>query len=160
MPLPLRLLGPVALLAFLVGACGLMEGAGAAHEHSRSTIVEARVLAAPEDPTPVGGVIMIIEPDPGSERPFRGPDQSFMSDERGWIRAEVLAGEGAGSAAGEGAHVFDAAPAGESGDVCVHFLHAGSLSSRCGVTLQAGGVLERGDQYLSQFALLPGEGSD
>lgn len=159
-PLSARTLA-VALLAPLAGACDFLESPDEVQNSTNNAFVEAQVFASRDDRTPVEGVIMIVESDPDSERPFAGPDQSFMSNENGFIRAEVFPGLDLEGADADPATPFDVAPPLFFGDACVQFLFEGTFTTfSCGVTLGAGRVLNLGNFFLSEFGNLPGDGGD
>jgi hypothetical protein len=158
MPLDRRSLSLLALLPILAGACDFFEDPDEVQNSTNNAFLEAQVFASREDRTPVQGVIMIVESDPESDRPFVGPDQSFVSDETGFIRAEVFPGLDLEREPEEVGTPFDVAPPLFFGDACVSFLHEGTLSSfSCGVTLGAGDVLNLGTFFVSEFGLLPGD---
>jgi hypothetical protein len=152
-------LATLALLALAAGACDFLESPDEVQNSRNNAFVEAQVFVSRADRTPVQGVIMIVESDPDSERPFNGPDQSFVSDETGFIRAEVFPGKDLEEQQGEvPTDPFDVPPLLFFGDACVHFLHEGNFFSfSCGVTLGAGEVLNLGLFFAEDFALLPPE---
>ncbi len=149
----------LALLAPLAGACDFLENPDEVQNSSNKAFVEVQLFASRDDRTPVEGVIMIVESDPDSERPFFGPDQSFVSNENGFIRAEVFPGtdpEQGGT--GPPATPFDVDPPLFFGDACVQFLFEGTFSTfSCGVTMGAGRVLNLGVVFVAEFGALPGD---
>ena len=148
----------VALLAPLAGACDFLENPDEVQNTANNAFLEAQVFVARDNRTPVEGVILFVESDPDSERPFQGPDQTFASDANGFIRAQVFPGiDEEQQPAGGPTSPFDVAPPLFFGDACVHFLHEGQLFTfSCGVTLGAGKVINLGVFFISEFALLPG----
>ena len=150
----------MASLGLAAGACDFLENPDEVQNSTNHAFVEAQIFESRADRIPVQGVIMIVESDPDSERPFFGPDQSFVSDESGFIRAEVFPGLDLEQQQGtEGPETpFDVPPLLFFGDACVHFLHEGVLFTfSCGVTLGAGTVLNLGTFFVSDFSLLPGD---
>jgi hypothetical protein len=158
MPLHARLLC-AALLVVVPAACDFLEDPDEVQNSSNLAFIEAQIFASPDNRVPVEGVIMIIESDPDSERPFNGPDQNFPSDENGFIRAAVFPGLDLEQQQATGPTTpFDVPPPLFFGDACVHFLHEGLFSTfSCGVTLGAGKVLNLGTFFLSQLGQLPGD---
>jgi hypothetical protein len=156
MPRPF-VLRALALLPLLAGGCDFLESPGEVQNSRNNAFLEAQVFASRTDRAPVQGVIMIVESDPDSERPFNGPDQSFVSDEDGFIRAAVFPGVDLEESQGEvPTDPFDVPPLLFFGDACVSFLHDGNFFSfSCGVTLGAGEVLNLGMFFAEDFALLP-----
>ncbi|HEY7530301.1 MAG TPA: hypothetical protein VIC56_06460 [Gemmatimonadota bacterium] len=157
--MPRHVLPALALAALLAGACDFLESPGEVQNSRNNAFVEAQVFVSRADRTPVQGVIMIVESDPDSERPFQGPDQSFVSDDSGFIRAEVFPGRDLEEQQGEvPTDPFDVPPLLFFGDACVHFLHDGDFFSfSCGVTLGAGEVLNLGIFFAEDFGALPPE---
>jgi hypothetical protein len=155
-------LSPAALAAAFVaalGGCDFLEDPDEVQNSTNNAFIEAQVFESRDNRAPVEGVIMIVESDPDSERPFFGPDQSFVSDGTGFIRAEVFPGiDPELEPEGGPTTPLDAAPPLFFGDACVHFLHDGGLFTfSCGVTIGAGTVLNLGTFFLSDFAGLPVE---
>lgn len=146
-----------ALLVPLLGACDFLENPDEVQNSTNNAFVEAQVFSSPDDRTPVEGVIMIVESDPDSDRPFQGPDQSFQSDENGFIRAEVFPGLDLElQPEGGPATPLDVAPPLFFGDACVHFLFEGNFSTfSCGVTIGAGKVLNLGIFFASEITSPP-----
>jgi len=163
--LPLRALAALALgglLAF-AGSCDFLESPDEVQNSTNNAFVEAQVFASRDSRVPVEGVIMIVESDPDSERPFQGPDQSFASNREGLIRAAVFPGLDPEAEEPEGgpATPFDVAPLLFFGDACVHFIHEGTFSTfSCGVTLGSGKVLNLGVFFVDEFATDPGLGGE
>jgi hypothetical protein len=165
MPLPRRprsLPAALALVAALAGACDFLENPDEVQNSSNNAFVEAQVFVARDNRTPVPGVLMIVESDPDSEQPFVGPDQSFVTDAGGFVRAEVFPGRDLEQQPEAGpATPFDVAPPLFFGDACVSFVHEGSFFSfSCGVTIGAGRVLNLGLVFLSDFGALPAEDAE
>jgi hypothetical protein len=163
--LPLRALAALALgglLAF-AGSCDFLESPDEVQNSTNNAFVEAQVFESRDSRVPIEGVIMIIESDPESERPFQGPDQSFVSNREGLIRAAVFPGQDpeAEEPPGGPATPFDVAPPLFFGDACVHFIHEGTFSTfSCGVTLGAGKVLNLGVFFVDEFLVDPGLGGE
>jgi hypothetical protein len=157
--MPRHVLPALALAALLAGACDFLESPGEVQNSRNNAFVEAQVFVSRADRTPVQGVIMIVESDPDSERPFQGPDQSFVSDDSGFIRAEVFPGRDLEEQQGEvPTDPFDVPPLLFFGDACVHGLLDGDFFSfSCGVTLGAGEVLNLGIFFAEDFGALPPE---
>lgn len=153
-----RVLALVAIVAAIAGACDFLEDPDEVQNSSNNAFLEAQIFASREDRTPVEGVIMIVESDAEAERPFQGPDQSFISNENGFIRAEVFPGLDLEEQPEIVSTPFDVAPPLFFGDACVHFIHEGSFSTfSCGVTLGAGDVLNLGTFFVSEFGELAGD---
>jgi hypothetical protein len=148
-----------ALLVLVPAACDFLEDPDEVQNSSNLAFIEAQIFASPDNRAPVEGVIMVVESDPDSERPFNGPDQSFTSDDTGFIRAGVFPGlDLEQQQTGPPATPFDAPPPLFFGDACVHFIHEGVFTTfSCGVTLGAGKVLNLGTVFLTQFGQLPGD---
>ena len=74
----------------LIAGCDVFENPDDIQNSTNNAFVEAQLFSSRNDRTPVEGVIMIVESDPDSDRPFQGPDQSFVSDRNGVVRAAVF----------------------------------------------------------------------
>ena len=142
--------------------CDFLENPDDVQNSTNNAFVEAQVFASRTDRTPIQGVIMIVESDPDSERPFQGPDQSFASDQNGLIRAAVFPGVDAEQEPEGGpSSPLDVTPLLFFGDACVHFIHEGQFSTfSCGVTLGAGKVLNLGVFFVDEFFPAPGLGGE
>jgi hypothetical protein len=146
----------------LLAGCDALENPDEVQNSTNNAFVEAQLFTSRDDRTPVEGVIMIVESDPDSDRPFQGPDQSFVSDRNGVVRAAVFPGVDP-DAEPEGGPTtpFDVTPPLFFGDACVHFLHEGDFSTfSCGVTLGAGKVLQLGVFFVDEFFPAPGLGGE
>jgi hypothetical protein len=146
----------------LIAGCDVFDNPDDIQNSTNNAFVEAQLFASRDDRTPVEGVIMIVESDPDSDRPFQGPDQSFVSDENGFVRAAVFPGVDPDEEPENGPTTpFDVTPPLFFGDACVHFLHNGELSTfSCGVTLGAGKVLQLGVFFVDEFFTAPALGSE
>ncbi len=153
--LPALLLAPL-----LIAGCDFLEDPDEVQNTSNEAFLEAQVFASRDDRTPIEGVIMFVEPDPDSERPYQGPDQTFSSDENGFIRAAVFPGiDSEQEPAGGPSTPLDAAPPLFFGDACVLFFHDGDFFRfSCGIGLGAGRVINIGTFFLSDFGVLPTDG--
>jgi hypothetical protein len=163
--IPLRGLSALALgaLLSLAGSCDFLESPDEVQNSTNNAFVEAQVFASRDNRVPIEGVIMIVESDPDSERPFQGPDQSFASNRNGLIRAAVFPGADPDAEVPEGGPQtpFDVPQHLFFGDACVHFIHEGTFSTfSCGVTLGAGKVLNLGVFFADEFAAGPGLGGE
>jgi hypothetical protein len=150
------------LLLSPAAGCDFLENPDEVQNSTNNAFVQAQMFASRDDRTPVEGVIMIVESDPDSERPFQGPDQSFVSNRNGFIRAAVFPGVDAENEPEGGPQTpFDVTPPLFFGDACVHFIHEGTFSTfSCGVTLGAGKVLELGMFFVDEFFPAPGLGGE
>lgn len=148
----------MALLAIVAGACDSVENPGEVSRSEADTaFVEAQVFSFPADRSPVHGVILIVGPDSSSAHPFRGPLQSFLTDESGFIHGEVFPPQEA-FRDGDPADRSASSPGAAFGDSCVRLIHEGRFSTpRCGVRLEGGRAVNLGAFFVSDFALLPGE---
>ena len=146
-----------ALAATLAGGCDFLEDPDEVQNSTNNAFIEAQVFESRSNRAPVQGVIMIVESDPDSERPFVGPDQSFTSDGTGFIRAEVFPGiDLEEEPEGGASNPLEGAPPLFFGDACVHFLHDGDFFTfSCGVTIGAGQVLNLGTFFASDFPSIP-----
>lgn len=156
MTLPTRLVP--AMIVALAASCDFLEDPDEVQNSSNKAFLEAQFFASRDDRTPVEGVIMFVESDPDSDRPFAGPDQTFTSNENGFIRAAVFPGLDLEQQGEAPATPFDVAPPLFFGDSCVSFIFEGSFFSfSCGVTLGAGEVLNLGLFFVDELAPLPEE---
>jgi hypothetical protein len=146
----------------LIAGCDVFEEPDEVQNSTNNAFIEAQLFASRNDRTPVEGVIMIVESDPDSDRPFQGPDQSFVTDENGFVRAAVFPGVDPDEEPEGGPTTpFDVTPPLFFGDACVHFLHEGEFSTfSCGVTLGAGKVLQLGTFFVDEFFTGPGLGGE
>ncbi len=161
-PRAVGLAGLAVGLLLVAGGCDFLENPDEVQNTTNNAFVEAQVFVSRTDRTPVQGVIMIVESDPDSERPFQGPDQSFASDGNGFIRAAVFPGvDSEEEPEGGPSSPLDVTPLLFFGDACVHFIHEGQFSSfSCGVTLGAGTVLNLGVFFVDEFFPAPGLGGE
>jgi hypothetical protein len=145
----------IAGLVLSPAGCDFLEDPDEVQNSTNNAFIEAQFFQSRSNRTPVPGVIMYVESDPDSERPFNGPDQTFVSDETGFVRAAVFPGPDT-----EDQTIpttpLDAPPFLFFGDACVHFIFDGTLSTfSCGVTMGAGKVINLGNFFVSEF--VPGE---
>ena len=150
----LHLLAAVALTEAVVltaASCAIGEGTAAFADDAAQAVVDVNIVASRVSPVPIEGVLMIVEPDTASGRPFAGPRQTFISDGRGSIRAAILAASPAGPSSPQIIR-STAPPSAPTVQACVRFVHDGLFSSpRCGLEI-ARGVHERiGPVFLSDF---------
>lgn len=159
LPARARSLPVLAIAALLATGCDFLENPDEVQNSSNKAFLEAQVFVARDDRTPVEGVIMYVEPDPDSERSFEGPDQTFTSDENGFIRAAVFPGVDTEQEPPGGAGTpLEATPFLFYGDACVLFFHDGAFFRfSCGVGLGAGRVINIGTFFLTDFGALPQE---
>ncbi|MFN2433183.1 MAG: hypothetical protein ABR599_10290 [Gemmatimonadota bacterium] len=165
MPLVRRSPSLPALLAsalLAAGGCDFLEDPDEVQNSSNNAFIEAQVFESRSNRAPVQGVIIIVESDPDAPEPFLGPDQSFVSDETGFIRAEVFPGiDVEQEPPGGPTSPLDAAPPLFFGDACVSFIFDGNFFSfSCGVTIGAGTVLNIGQFFVSDFVGVPAEGEE
>jgi hypothetical protein len=160
-----RLLAAVALAAFgaFANSCDFLENPDEVQNSTNNAFIEAQVFQSRDSRVPVQGVIMYVESDPDSDSPFQGPDQTFVSDGNGFIRAAVFPGldPDAEEPPGGPTTPFEVRPLLSVGDACVHFLFDGNFSTfSCGVSLGPGKVINLGIFFADEFTSPPGVGGE
>lgn len=82
----------VAALAVLISAACDWSDPDEIQNSSNFAVVRAQFFASRTNRVPVPGVRLIVESDPDSERPYRGPDVAAISGEDGVATAQVFTG--------------------------------------------------------------------
>jgi hypothetical protein len=149
-----------ATLALGSSTCDFLEHPDEVQNSTNNAFIEVQIFASRDDRQPVEGVIMYVESDPDSERPFNGPDQTFVSDANGFVRAAVFPGlDPEGAPEGGPTTPLDGLPFLFYGDACVHFILDGTISTfSCGITMGAGKVIKLGSVFATDFVPAPGGG--
>jgi hypothetical protein len=160
-----RLAAVLAVSGFgaLAGSCDFLENPDEVQNTSNNAFVEAQIFRSRDNRVPVEGVIMYVESDPDSESPFEGPDQTFVSDRNGFVRAAVFPGLDPEAEEPEGGPTtpFEVRPPLAVGDACVHFLFDGHFSTfSCGVSLGPGKVINLGIFFADEFTSPPDVGGE
>ena len=150
------------LLCLPAGICDFFGDPDDTQNSTNNAFIEAWFFRARDDRTPIQGVIMYVESDPDAERPYNGPDQTFVSNQNGFVRAEVFPGlDLEQGTPGAPPTPFDVPPFLFFGDACVHFFHDGDFTTfSCGVTLGAGQVINLGTFFVTDFSGSGGVGGE
>lgn len=164
-PVTTRLAGAalLGLLAWGAAACDLNDP-DELQNSSNYAIVKAQFFTSRTSQTPVSGVRMIVEADPDSEIPYRGPDVVSISSEDGVALAKVFPGfqepqQQGGGDGGSGTptapNPLELPPAQIFADVAVTLVIDGQLRTFIGqgLTIGSGRMYDLGAIYLSDFGV-------
>jgi len=149
-----------------LASCDFLENPDEVQNSTNFAFVEAQIFESRDNRVPVPGVIMIVESDPDSERPFIGPDHQFVTDQSGFVRGAIFPGiQGGDQPIERGSEgelpqtPFEVPPPLFFGDARVLFLfEARIFDIGGGVTLGAGRVINLGTFFLEDFTAFALEG--
>lgn len=152
------------VLVIVVPSCDLND-LDEIQNSSNQAVVRAQFFASRTNQVPVAGVRMVVESDPDSERPYRGPDVIGVSGENGVATALVFPGfededeqnnnnGGGGDQQPMGPeNPLDLPPPLFFGDAAVTLIYQGGIVSFIsgGLTLGSGRLFDLGPIFLDEL---------
>ena len=163
-----RRLPTIVAFAIVSAACDLND-LDEVQNSSNQAVIRAQFFESRENRIPVAGVRMIVESDPESERPYRGPDVIGISGDDGVAVTRVFPGledpdenqSNGGSGGGTGQQPFgpedplDLPPPLFFADVAVTIVHQGRIFAFIdgGLTIGSGRLFDLGPIFLDEFGV-------
>jgi hypothetical protein len=151
----------VAALAVLISAACDWNDPDEIQNSSNFAVVRAQFFASRSNRVPVPGVRLIVESDPDSDVPYRGPDVVAISGEDGVATAEVFTGfteqqqQGGGPITGP-PNPLELPPPLFFGDAAVTLIYQGAILGLVGggLTLGNGRLYDLGTVFLDDFGIV------
>jgi hypothetical protein len=153
----------VAALAVLIPAACDWNDLDEIQNSSNFAVVRAQFFASASSRVPVPGVRLIVESDPDSDVPYRGPDVVAISGEDGVATAQVFTGftefqqQGGGSGQPTGPpNPLELPPPLFFGDAAVTLVYNGAIIGFIsgGLTLGNGRLYDLGAVFLDEFGVV------
>ena len=155
----------VAALAVLISAACDWNDPDEIQNSSNFAVVRAQFFASRSNRVPVPGVRLIVESDPESDRPYRGPDVVAISGEDGIATAQVFTGltelqqQGGGGGGGQQPlgppNPLELPAPPFFGDAAVTLIYQGAILGLIGggLTIGNGRLYDLGTVFLADFGI-------